>query len=180
MAIISPIFRGLKKLGPGGSVAGAPSLDVLLTAYASCKHKILVLSKVAPSFDGDNLLLRTSTNGGVSHDAGAGNYSWASSAVNVVPATADTGAASDTAIVIAGGVGNAAGESVNCIITLFDTTDVTKNTRVVYEGVSFNVNAQLGSFRGGGQRNAAQDTDSVQIKFNTGTITLDWALYGLE
>lgn len=180
MPMIFPPFKGFKKLGPGGSVLAQPSIDIPLSAYTSHKHKILVLSKIAPSVDGDNLLLRTSTNGGGVYDAGAGNYSWAASSVNVVPATADTGVASDTAIVIAGGVGNAVGESVNCIITLFDTTDAAKNTRVVYEGTSFNVNAQLGSFRGGGQRNAAQDTDAIQIRFNAGNISGEWDLYGLE
>lgn len=95
-----------------GTVSSAATLDVVLTSYTAYRGIFVQLTNFAPATDNVGLLLRTSTNGGSSYDAGGSNYWWNRLRIRGGSAFNDNTTAS-TSIEIVPEVGNDAGRAVS-------------------------------------------------------------------
>lgn len=162
------------------SASGAASITLtgITSTYAAYK---IILFNLAPATDGVELWLRTSTDGGSTYDAGAGNYQWANLAFTEAAASGFTGSTGDTEIQLTGTslVGNAANEQLAGEVTIFRPS-AAQFCRVTWQmnwmGTATNVHASQGA----GCRAAAADVDAVQILFSSGNITGEARLYGLR
>jgi hypothetical protein len=171
----------------GGSVAAAATLDIVLTNYyALYKTLVLVLTNFNPATDDVELWLRTSTDGGSTFAAAAGNYDRAYVGTAAGAATTNS-STSTTEIVVAGGgagsraVGNAAAEAANSVVYMSDLDETTFNKKFFgFCGFTDPVpNISVGQFCG--SRLATADVDAIRVMFESGNIdTGDWVLYGVR
>ena len=130
------------------------------------------LTFILPATDNANLLMRFSTDAGATYDAGASDYMFAvtSKAAGSTDDSYDSPAA--TALGLAEGIGNAAGEKGVCgRVILFGAPDATRATiRSVlncFEAVAGHIEVMDGV----GSRLADQDTTAVRFLFSSGNIT---------
>lgn len=160
------------------SAAAAITFTGLSSTYAAYK---IVLFNLAPSDDGVLLYLRTSTDGGSSYDAGAGNYQWANLAFTEAAANAFTGSTGDTEIQLTGTsqMGNASNEQMAGEITIFRPS-AAQYCRVTWHMNWMGTSTNMHSSQGSGCRSTAADVDAVQILFSAGTLTGEARLYGLR
>jgi hypothetical protein len=151
----------------------------VLTSYTSYRGIIIELVNFIPATDNVDLLMRVSTDGGSSYDAGAGNYKyalpWWDSA-----GSSSSGSSSATAIGVAPGVGNGASEGTSGLITVLGQTNTAIKPRIGSDFFTyFNSDVPVRSV-GTGVRLAAQDTDAIRILFASGNIASgSYAVYGL-
>lgn len=174
---LANIPTGLTKLA-SGTVAAAATLDIAMTGYTAYRNKVLVANLI-PATDGVVLNLRTSTDGGSSYAAGASDYGWEASVGGSTTTTND----SAIGLTVGGLVGNGAAEGIGVEVTLFDTIDTAKWTRMKWEAcyVDSAGTPVVRSPSGGGARRAAQDTDAIRLLFSSGNIASgNWALYGFN
>jgi hypothetical protein len=159
-----------------GTVSGAGALDLVLTSYTAYRAIKVVLNGFRPATDAVQLLMRFSTDGGSTYDAGAGNYG----------ASATTGslysAGTAAAIFLTSAVGNASSEGVAVEVTIHNQTSTAFFTQSTWLGSymdSSGTSTNIAIF-GSGARLAAQDTDAVRFLFSSGNITSgNYAVYGL-
>lgn len=144
---------------------------------------VIDIHNLVPATDDVELWLRTSTDGGVSYDSGAGNYNW-----SCVAQETKEESTSDTQIVVAAdvatataGIGNAAGEHVSATIRVSRPDEA---AYITLFGSGAFLPASGGAtrcFTFGGSRLAAANVDGVQILFESGNIasgTVDF--YGVR
>jgi hypothetical protein len=169
-----------------GSVSNAATLDIVLTGYTAYKGLRFVLNLV-PATDAVNLLMRVSTDGGSTYDAGAGNYQYAAYGINSSGTGVNTSSTSATALTITAGtggaqVGNASPEGTSLLITLLEQTNTALYPRICYHASMLSSAATSDSVLliGAGHRHAAQDTDAVRFLFSSGNIASGiYQVYGL-
>jgi len=173
-----PAAGGLVYL-TSGTVSNAATLDIVLTSYTAYRGIVIMLSSLVAVTDNTTLLMRFSTNGGSSYDAGASDYGWA---YNRTGNGTNTPGGSETAtsINVAGNVGNAQStDGVNMTITLQDPFNTALHTKASFIGATSDINSTFGAYYGGGQRNTAQDTDAVRFLMSSGNISSgSYAVYG--
>lgn len=160
----------------GGTIAnGTTQLDIVLGSYLSaCPMLELVLWEVKPVTNNTKLLMRFSTNGGSSFDAGASDYAWANAGAN---SNADTALPLSSAF-----VGSGAAEGIAAAIKLINFASASLYSRIL--GHSFHLNEGSATKalwnEIGGYRRTAQDTDAIRLLFNSGNFAGGkWALLGL-
>jgi hypothetical protein len=172
-------FSGLVKLN-SGSVTNAATLDIVMTAYTAYRNKVLVLASFIPVTNTVNLLLRVSTDGGGSYDAGVGAYGYGYRTIDSAATVTDTGAAATAIILSPALVGNGANGGISAAITLYDTINTAVWTRTTHQATYVDTGGTLiATVAGGGARGAAQDTDAIRILFSSGNISSgNWTLYG--
>lgn len=169
-----------------GSVSAAATLDIVLTSYTSYRGLKIILSNFVPATDQVGLLLRFSTDGGSTYDAGASDYRFSQfgprSGAGATLYVVSDGA---TAIQIgrqstAQATSNVAGEGgMNAVIEIFDQTSTTTRTKAKFDAGYYEATAGLETINGWGVRDAAQDTDAIRFLFSSGNITSgNWAIYG--
>jgi hypothetical protein len=128
------------------------------------------LLNVIPTNDGQNIVVRTSTNGGSSYDSGASDYStqYISSVSTTV---ASFGAATTTGITLGpGGIGSATNEmGLSCVLRLIRPSEATY-TRIDYAGGDVDSSGVLRTFQGAGQRLSAADVDAVRFLASAGNL----------
>lgn len=182
-----------------GSVSAAGAADVKITWTKPYRHVRVMISNLLPSLRAMFLLLRTSSNGGLSYDAGPADYPYfvmmdhidvtnvAGSAVLALSRTGSISAGNTfTALSITSGdpkflLGNGSNDQVSAILDLFQPSDISVPTliRSVLDGPTAGVdpidpviNNDL--FRQqttvNGRRNIAAKVDSIQIRFSGSTI----------
>lgn len=171
-----------------GTVSNAATLDIILTGFTQYRSFSLHLTSFVPATDDADLMLRFSTDGGSSFDAGASDYSWVFTRQRAASAgDVNSGDAADTSIVLSdlaggGGVSNVAGEGGICsIIDLYNPNSAV-NTIARYSSSYLPATVANGLFNvvGSGIRLAAQNTDAVRLLFSTGNIASgNYAVYGL-
>jgi hypothetical protein len=178
-----PTKSGGMQLLTSGSVSAAATLDIVLTSYTDYRGLKFVLQLV-PATDDVDLFLRTSTNGGSSYDASAGNYGW----LHTIDGDGKENSSSDTEITIASatsataGIGNATTEGIVVEVTVLQQTSAALHTKFSWLGAWKNAAATSGitAVYGAGFRSAAQDTDAVRFLFSSGNIASgNYAVYGL-
>jgi len=175
------------RLLTSGSASNAASLDVVLTSYTAYQTVMLVLNDVIPQTDDTQLLMRFSTNGGSSYDSGANDYQYATVAANsnltgvsVGSATVGTSSISLSSATAANKLSSDAGAHAEFVITIFNRTNASRKTQIIYQGGYVNTTPITISLTGSGFRNAAQDTDAVTFLMSSGNINASYKLYGLD
>lgn len=169
-----------------GSVAAAASLDIVFGAWSAYRALLFTVSSFVPVTDDVELRMRFSTNGGVSYDAGASDYSRAIMGIDDNGSSRDAGSIG-TGIILAGdasaaaGVSNVAAEGgANCEIMMQDFTAAGRWPAIHFRTRNFIANSRTAIQVGAGSREAAQDTDAVQFLFETGNIASgNYAVYGM-
>lgn len=143
------------------------------------EYEIHIIDLV-PATDTANLLFRTDSNGGASFDAGASDYRYAVLENSDLPTTIHVSSTGAAFIQLSDSLGNAAGESGNYVITLFNPAG-TKKTQINIKGTIVNSGARSASFNGGGYRDSAAIVDAVRFLMSSGNITSgEFKLYGVK
>lgn len=165
-----------------GSVSSATEIELDLTSYTSYRGLKLLLIGIIPTTDNVNLIIRVSTDGGSSYDAGASDYSWFQYVVGDNGTSTIVNSAADTSIRIAGSVANASTGGIDMEVLILGQTSTARWPKISYKGVYATpvVTNEIRHVSGGGIRQAAQDTDALQIQFSSGDINGDYAIYGLN
>lgn len=137
----------------------------------------IVLTKVRPSATA-NLILRTSSNAGVSYDSTAGNYAWGKTVQDTGASTSSTGSASDSGLRILDSAASTATASVNGEITVYKPTDGSSYPVLEFRLGAFTATQTL--VTGSGSRLSAAAIDSLRFLFSTGNVAAgDFTVYGL-
>src|SRR3990167_7268596 len=169
---------GMVKLSSGNASATA-TCEVSMASFTGYRNKRLVASRFLPATDSVSLLMRFSTDGGSTYDAGASDYGDAYRSINTAGTTADSATAGASVRISNAFVGNAASEGISAIIDILDTTNAAALTLVNWRGSYIDNSGFITNVEGTGGRATAQDTDAVQLRFSSGNITSGtWVLYG--
>ncbi len=142
--------------------------DFVLTAgYDAYEFK---LADVIPVTDTADLLVRTSTDGGSTYDAGASDYTYVSTGFESDLSSLNQYGGAASSIKIADSVGSDTGEdgvSGNLTVT---GAHLAKDTRAVFQTFYQRSSGTLESVTGGGMRNAGADVDAVRFLFSSGAL----------
>ncbi len=169
-----------------GTVSSAATLDIVLGTFgADFDSYELELISMLPATDGAFPLLRFSTDGGSTFNAGASDYKYANRGVADDASVVSRTSSANTEIQLGSdtGVGNVSTEGISSTVKLMNVTSSSLWTRARYDSVFVDSNAgqRLWSVRGAGVRVAAQDTDAVRFLFHSGNIASGrYKLYGLR
>jgi hypothetical protein len=180
-AITALSSGGMVPLGRIGIISSVSSASFSSTQFDSSKYSsyMFVLTNVTPTTDGVEFRMRTSSNGGISYDAGASDYAY----TNYKLAPGFTAYADASVSFIALGqtlVGSATGEDgVSGTLTLIGAGE-TKTTRVAG---NLNMIASDGTFVKGdvsGMRNSAAIVNGVRFYFDSSNIESGtFEMYGI-
>lgn len=178
---------GLEYVSPYGirlarkTASASSSLDFTEFANSLYSAYLMTFERVLPATDATSLMIRLSTNGGVSYDAGASDYSNARTQKIAASAEDDSLGGSSSAIILASNVGNAAGEQgFNGKLILYNT-GVAQRLVARWDGMIWDAAAGGTSLISGtGTRQADQDTDALRVLCSSGNITSGVVtLYGI-
>jgi hypothetical protein len=141
----------------------------------------LEMEDVRPTTDATILLMRFSSNAGVSYDNAASDYAWTNTRTGTTVDPDSDVADSQIQITSGAGVGNAGGEKgVSGCIKIYNAGSGTTRTRVIANFSYENASGILIIGQATGVRLANQDTDAVLLFFSSGTIASGTIhLYGL-
>jgi len=166
-----------------GVTTSVPTVSLVLTSYIASGYKAfkLKLTSAFPATNSVDLLFRTSTDGGSTYDAAAGNYGYYcgsnGAAGTILPASSN----SATSIIIARLVGNATTEGYDGEIETGDVTNTAIWQRVRFSGtyVDSTATPEVVFSVGGGARKTAADVDAIRVLFSGGNIaSCSYKLYG--
>jgi hypothetical protein len=174
-----PGLNGTEKLITSGSLGVVASLDTFWTETFS---EVRLVARLRPATDDVELDLRVSTDLSVSYDATG--YRWYGRISDSNGTFLDSSGTGDTAITVTGvpgatdAVGNAAGEFITVEAICLNPAEAVTTQFLVRSSWS-QADGGHASFVGGGVRNAGQDTNGLQLLFESGNITSgNYALYG--
>jgi hypothetical protein len=141
----------------------------------ACSALVFVLDAVIPASDGEDLVIRTSTNNGSSYDATSSDYSGYSVALTGTTPTqtlaaAHGGSTSTAALKVSSDTGTAAGESLSGTVTLYHPSDTSNEKRILSDVVGEDASGVVYSYRSYGKRNATTDIDAVRFLFDSNNI----------
>jgi len=163
------------------SSTASASATINFTGLTSSYSKyIVVITDLIPATDNTSLLFRTSTDGGSSYDSGATDYEHTRLASVSTASGATTGESTgDTSIVLSAQVGNAAGESFNATLTLYNPSSTVK-TLAAWTASNVRQDSAASNTIGTGYRDSAADVDAIRFLMSSGNITSGtFYLYGL-
>lgn len=166
--------------------SGDATLDFTAFDNSTYDAYLLKLANIIPASDNVNLVMRSSTDGGTSFDAGAGNYAWGTSALvlqAVTPTEAYDGDETSTFMQMIGAqnVGSDTAEGGFTGTVEINFPNLAKNTQFLWNGVYEAANGSYYMIRGAGLRLSEADVDGVQIGFISGNIeTGSGTLWGLK
>jgi len=166
------------------TTSASGGLVLLATATASASATISFTSGIdstydeyilkaigaVPSVDNRDLYLLTTTNA-TDFDVGASDYKYGADGLRDDGTVLNFNSSGTTQIVIADGVGNAAGESCNATIHLFAPSNAALKTKIQWASDSIDGDDREKNATGSGRRDAAEDVDGIRFLFNTGNIT---------
>ena len=143
------------------------------------------LIDIVPAVDNTDLYVRTSTDGGTIYDSGGSDYEWQYDVRNG-GSTVSVNDGADakiniTRVVATNGWGNAAGESFNGTIFLFNPSG-TNNTQLNFKfsGIAALLGLLIG-IEGEPMRDSAANVDGIQFLMSTGNITSGtFKIYGIN
>ncbi len=187
--------------GPGtimisSTATGAWTFIVAVTASTSASVEftdlspnfcmfMIVLKNIAPDTDEVSLIMRTSSNNGVSYDSGASQYEWGNLVGLFQPQFQLSGEEGDTEIHITGThldglIGNGANQNLSGFIYIYDPLS-TEFTRLTSTGTLTSGFNDAGiAYSAGGTRLSAALVNAVQFSMSSGNIASGtFALYGL-
>lgn len=155
------------------TASGSATLDFTAFNNATYRYYEFELENVKPATDGTTLIMRFSTNAGVSYDAGASDYTHQGlgQGGGGVAAVEGASATSGINLSIFNNLGNAAGEfGVTGRLTLYHAGDAASSTRVHGEISYENSSTVMVVWKVAGRRLTAQDTDAVRFLMSSGNI----------
>lgn len=154
------------------TAAASATINFVLTAAQLAAYRAFRVRfiGVVPATDNVSFLMRTSTDGGATFDSGAGTYSW-NRYLSAEDATSGViASASDTSILIANAVDNAATSSLNGYVILSNPTNTTLHKQV-QSNIDYISNGDLMCrIMGSGRRKATADIDAFEFRFSAGNI----------
>lgn len=169
------VYDKIETLGGGrlvliGTVVASGSASLTITGLDSTYDTYLIaVSDVVPAQDAQDLLFRVGDAGGV--DSGGTDYAFHYMQVTEGSSSyAGVGSASDNAIIVATGIGFAAGEGVGAVLWLHRPGDGT--TQPIISGTYTRLGTDT-SIKGGisiGRRKAVITLDRVNISMSSGNI----------
>lgn len=164
------------------SASAAASATIDFTGLTSTYHTYMLIgTNIVPATDGSHIYLRTSTDGGATYDAGAGNYRHGRSIVIDNGTIVAAGSTSATEIFIAGSLGNAVGENANFNLFLFKPSNSSVYFSCNWDFTTYEQTPRVITGSGGGVRLAAADVDAIRIILSAGNITSgEFRLYGIK
>lgn len=163
---------GVRVLLATRTASASATLDFTEFSNSVYRRYEFELEDVKPATDATGLLVRFSTNGGSSYDAGASDYAWASHGNGgASPTGTSNNATTSILLTFTNNVGNAAAEfGVTGLLDLFHAADATKNTRAHFAGSYENTAGDIVIWSSAGRRKAAQDTDALRFLYSSGNI----------
>lgn len=163
----------------------AASVDILSNILNSTLYRTFIIKfRLTPSVDDVELWVRTSTDNGVSFDAGASDYSYSGMA-NLSGTAAVLSDASDDAIAICGNasgnrsIGNAANEHAAGTITIEHLGDASKFPFITYHTTWIDATAVHASCAGGGTRRSAAAVNAIRLLMESGALSGVVEVYGV-
>jgi hypothetical protein len=170
-------YPGLVFLASATASASA-TVDFTLTGWTNADFMgyMIAISHLLPATDNTILWLRTSTDGGSTFEASAGNYQW-----STMSDATNHNSAADTEIQMTGTgqVGGAANEGLSGKIWTSKLSEAKfasfhwHLSKVFTDGTMINVT-------GAGQRESAADVDAIRFLMSSGNITSgEFRLYGI-
>ena len=174
--------------GKTGSLVFLAAIDLSSTSTAnftefdSTKYNAyeFKLSNVVPSVDGDQLVVRTSSNGGANYDATLGDYIWTfQSGTTAGGGYSQSNQSSASRVSISGAVGSGS-DGYSGTLRLY-RPDLARKTNMTFEGMHGTTGADSAHVTGGGVRTASDVVNAVRFLFSSGTLlTGTIAFYGLR
>lgn len=150
------------------SVTISNQATVDLTGWPSdAKIVEIIFDSVAPVTDAQNLIFRTSSDGGSTFAAASGDYRYSHLRSTVGGSVVESGSASDTRIVLSSAVGNQAGETVSGFIRLYTPGDA-KRCTMTYQCDGVDNSGNGFTVTGGGARRTDADVDAARFLFPSG------------
>lgn len=181
---VAGMAANVGKLLNYGTVSSAAALAIVLTSYSGYKNLRLVLENFVPATDGVYMQMRLSTDGGSIYDSGANSY-FGHTQSRLSSSSTVAGEASEalTAISLSQSatnlIGNGASEGFSAVIDLLGRLNTAIKPRLQWTATFYQSTDHFVHVGGGALRNNAQDTDALQLFFNTGNISSgDWSLWG--
>jgi hypothetical protein len=182
--------NGVKWAAPTGtwvyltktSASASASVTFTNTYLTSTYNKyVIILQNVIPATDAVLLYVRISTDNGATWKSGASDYAYAGN-TNSTSTVASIGNTGDTEIQLSlTNQGNAAGETTNAVIWLWDPLNV--NTRTGIDAKSNLHTTTTAPFMTSvfGEYTTAGATDGIQFIFSSGNIASgDFIIYGVK
>lgn len=161
--------------------SSSATIDFVLTGnnagFAAYK---VVLAHVAPATDNVELWLRTSSDGGSTYDASAGNYRHSTTVTAEGGGNTSLSSSSDTEMVVNNVLGNATDELSSGEVILFNPS-AAKRCVVTWHMLGTDTAGFSRQACGGGIRLSAADVDAIRFLFSSGNIASGtFYLYGLR
>lgn len=161
------------------TASASATIDFVLAGPKYAAY-LVTLAHVAPATDAVEFWLRTSTDGGSTYDAGAGNYRYANFISNDAAATSATGSTGATNIRLVGAaLGNASNELSSGWVKVFNPSAAqygSVSAHIQYTDSAGNMGINVAS----GQRLSAGDVDAIRFMMSSGNIASGvFTLYGL-
>ncbi len=154
------------------TASASATLDFTEFNNAVFRYYEFELEDVKPATDAVDLVMRTSTNGGSSYDAGASDYNYVGigAVISGAATVGSAGAATLIPLTFTGAIGNAANEKgVSGTVKMFNAGTAT-HTRVMVDVTWDNPSSLNGMVNLTGKRAADQDTDAVRFLMTSGNI----------
>jgi len=171
--------NGLKLLATA-TASASTSIDFTSDIDSTFDEYELHIINAVPATDAVKLFMRTSTDGGSSFDSGASDYISLYDNIFSDGTTLTRSFAGATTFEISNNVGNAAGESVNSVIKLYNPA-ATTHTWIEFDTVYTDPDPRAAIADGGGYRDSAADVDAIRFLFSSGNITSgEFKLYGVR
>lgn len=173
------IGSGTRVLLETQTAAADASIDFTTGIDATYDSYIIEGIAVKAAVDSIGAYIRTSTDGGATFDAGAGNYIYAG--IGLLDATvANINGTSDTKIQISHTMGNVGDERFNFTLKIFNPSDVNQ-CYMEYSTSGFESASRAAILHGTGIRLASADVDAIRILMSSGNITSGtFKLYGIK
>ncbi len=138
----------------------------------------LDIANMAPANNAVFMIMRTSTNGGSSYDAGASDYGF-----QVVQGTLNVTTAAAAQVTVAGSnitLGNATNRSLSGEMKLWLPSSTTQFAKFAWQTTEMGSDGQVRNTVGAGQRLTAADVDAFQLLYSVGNIAAgaQFRLYG--
>lgn len=174
---------GFAKLASGTSGTGT-NCDIDFSTFTTYQNLEIRLTGFTPGTDIVDLFLRTATVAAPTVFAtGASNYAYVNVGANVGGGSTSESNSTATEITIcgAGTVGNAAAESLDAVVYLFNRTDTTKQKKVLVLANWLDGSTTMTEGRTDGQRTSTSDIGAVRFIWSSGNhASGTWALYGYK
>jgi hypothetical protein len=157
-----------------GSASGAAGIDVPLDASGYSSYTIfkLYIREGTVATDNVQMWVRLSDDGGATFEADVADYTW-------FDFEGGGSAATDSEIILSGGIGNAAGEGFNVELTIYNPAAAAR-TRIVASGMRMNTSGVAVVMCSCGSTLVSAASTDIRVLASSGNISGNWTLVGIQ